>query len=106
MKERLGPADLAPGGMRGYELPGGRYVLVSNVGGRFFAIDDMCNHAGCLLSGGVVKAEAVVCPCHEMTFDLRDGRLLSTPRLCDDQRVYDVVVQGGQLYLEGPDGSR
>jgi nitrite reductase/ring-hydroxylating ferredoxin subunit len=34
-----------------------------------------------------------------MSFDLRDGRLLSAPRLADDQRAFEVVEEGGQAVV-------
>src|SRR5215203_3802449 len=50
MKVRLGPADFAEQEMRGYEVER-RNVCVARIGGRYKALDDWCNHAGCLLSG-------------------------------------------------------
>ena len=107
MRHRLGPADLGDGAMRGYAVTKDRHVLVSRLGGIYFAIDDWCNHAGCLLSGGWrhPESEAVVCPCHEMTFELKTGRLLSIPRLCEDQKTYPVEEERGVLYVEIADGA-
>ena len=95
----LGAADLADGTMRGVELPDGRLLIVARVGGAFHALDDVCNHAGCLLSEGRLAGVHVVCPCHEMAFDVRSGAGVE-PVLCDDQRAYQVSVSGGQLFLE------
>src|SRR5438105_6817581 len=63
--------DLLEGELRGVEV-GKRLVLIARQDGELSAIDDFCNHAGCLLSGGWmdVKKRAVVCPCHEYTFEL------------------------------------
>lgn len=100
LRRRLGKADLPEGTMRGFTLGKDRHVLVANLSGRFFALDDMCNHAGCLLSAGKLAGGVVTCSCHEMAFDVRDGRLLTEPRLCDDQRVVRVTAEGGELWLE------
>jgi len=97
----LGADDLPEGGMRGVALPGDRYVLLARVGGVLHAIEDVCNHGGCLLSEGKLKGTRVTCPCHDMAFDVRTGALATEPRLCDDQRRYGrVVVEGGKVWVE------
>jgi 3-phenylpropionate/trans-cinnamate dioxygenase ferredoxin component len=93
----LGPSDLAEGETRSLEV-GDRLVLVSRLGGAYFAISDWCNHAGCQLSRGVVEGTSVTCPCHGATFDLRSGRNLNAPELCGDQDAWPVRVSGGQLW--------
>ncbi|MBL8955512.1 MAG: Rieske (2Fe-2S) protein, partial [Myxococcaceae bacterium] len=64
-KTKLGPANLKEGEMRGYPV-GKRNVLIACVGGKVKALDDWCNHAGCLLSGGTLEGNQVTCPCHEV----------------------------------------
>ncbi|MBI3184225.1 MAG: Rieske 2Fe-2S domain-containing protein [Myxococcales bacterium] len=85
--------------MRGLRV-GEQYVLLARVGGRYRAIDDQCNHAGCLLSGGRLEGSAVVCPCHEIAFDLHSGRNLTSPRVCGDQRAYRLSEAGGELVID------
>jgi 3-phenylpropionate/trans-cinnamate dioxygenase ferredoxin subunit len=96
----LGKADLAVGAMRGVELPDGRLVLVTRLDDGFHALDDVCNHAGCLLSDGRLESTRVVCPCHEMAFDVRTGKATVQPAWCDDQPVLRVAVDAGELFLE------
>ena len=99
MRIRLGPADFAQGEMRGFEI-GKRNVLVAHIGSAYRALDDWCNHAGCLLSGGRLVRDMVVCPCHEVGFDLSTGRNMTSPGVCGDQRSFKVTVQDGDLFLE------
>lgn len=96
---KLGPADLKDEELRGYEVDK-RYVLVAKVAGRYKALDDSCNHAGCLLSGGRVEGNLVICPCHEVGFDLDTGKNETSPGVCDDQPTEKVSVESGELYLE------
>lgn len=105
-KIALGPADLEEGEMRGYAI-GKRNLLVAHLGGRYKALDDWCNHAGCLLSGGWLepKKNLVICPCHEVGFDLDDGKNATSPGIADDQRAYELVVEDGQLYVIGFEAS-
>jgi 3-phenylpropionate/trans-cinnamate dioxygenase ferredoxin subunit len=103
MRVALGKDDLPEGGHRGVRLPGGKLLLVARVGGRLWALDDSCNHSGCLLSEGRLHGALIRCPCHSMEFDVRDGALASRPRLCDDQRSFAVVVEGGEAFAEIPE---
>lgn len=96
----LGPADLEEGELRGYAV-GKRNVLVTKVNGRITALDDWCNHAGCLLSGGRLEKNVVVCPCHEIGFDVASGKNLTSPGVCDDQPVVQLEVVDGQLVIIG-----
>jgi len=107
-KVRLGPADLREGEMRGYEPAGGRLVLLARVEGRYRAIDDWCNHAGCQISMGWLDRRpeggaTAVCPCHEVGFDVETGRNLTSPLICGDQPVFPVTVEGGDVYVELPE---
>lgn len=99
MEVRLGPADLDERELRAFEA-GGRYVLVTRLDGRLHALDDHCNHAGCLLSGGFYEEDAVVCPCHEFAFDPRTGENVTTPRLCGDQQVFPLRIENGDIVVE------
>ena len=98
---KLGPADLKDGESRPYEV-GKQYVLVTRLGPDFFAIDDQCNHAGCLLSGGWRDERAIVCPCHEHAFDVTNGQCVTTPRLYEDQPAFPLSIDNGQIIVELP----
>jgi 3-phenylpropionate/trans-cinnamate dioxygenase ferredoxin component len=80
---------------------GRRSVLVARVGGRLKALDNWCNHAGCLLSGGRLEGNQVVCPCHEIGFDLDSGQNLTSPGIADDQPAYPLELVDGQLVVVG-----
>lgn len=100
VRHLLGADDLPEGQMRGHRLPGDQDVLLVRLDGALHALDDRCNHAGCLLSRGTLSGSEVVCPCHGMTFDARTGVLTCTPRLCGDQRVWPVFVEDGKVWVD------
>ena len=87
----VGPADLTEGELRGLEI-GERLVLLSCLEGEISAMDDSCNHAGCLLSGGWMneRKRAVVCPCHEFMFELKSGRNVT---LVDGPKLHRLLQQ-------------
>ena len=99
MKVKLGPADFANGEMRGFEI-GKQNIVVVRAAAGYRALDDWCNHAGCLLSGGHVEKNVLVCPCHAVGFDLDSGRNVTSPGVCGDQKAFRVSVQNGELILD------
>jgi 3-phenylpropionate/trans-cinnamate dioxygenase ferredoxin subunit len=99
MRVTLGPADFHDNEMRGYEVGKRAVLIVKKVSG-YKALDDWCNHAGCLLSGGRLEKNLVICPCHEVGFDLDTGANKTSPGVCDDQRTFRVTVEDGMLVLQ------
>lgn len=95
---RLDVADVPEGTCRRAAYPPFD-VLVSNVGGRFFAIEDACNHAGVSLASGTLEGHRVTCPAHGYVFDARTGQLLLPSRGCDAQRTFTVEARGESLEI-------
>ncbi len=94
----LGPANLSPGEHRGLKVDREEFVLLTNVDGVYYAIDDWCNHAGCLLSRSEVEGEAILCHCHYAEFNVKSGELISLPRICDDQTRYELRIENGTVF--------
>ncbi|HET7674218.1 MAG TPA: non-heme iron oxygenase ferredoxin subunit [Gammaproteobacteria bacterium] len=57
----------------------GTDVAVFNLGGEFFAIEDVCTHDGGDISGGWVEGDRAVCPRHLAEFSIRTGEALKGP---------------------------
>ena len=72
-------------------------VAVFNVGGAFFAIQDVCTHDGEELTGGPIEGDEIICPRHGARFCIRTGAALSPPAYepvrCFPVRVLDGIVQ-------------
>jgi nitrite reductase (NADH) small subunit len=77
-------------------------VAIFFVGGKYYAIDDMCPHAGASLSGGTVEDGIVTCPWHAWRFRLTDGAWADNPRV--KTGCYQVHVVGEDVQLELPTG--
>lgn len=73
-------------------------VAVFYHGGEYFAIDDMCPHAGSSLSSGHVEDGVVTCPWHGWRFRLCDGAWADNPRV--KTGCYKVHVNGDLVQLE------
>jgi len=94
-------ADIAPGDYASAEVDGS-FVVVYNIGGEFFAIDDVCTHDGGGLAGGQIEDHQVICPRHGAHFCLRTGRAL-TPPAYEPVRSYPTRIVDGHLEV-GSDG--
>lgn len=69
----------------------GVLIAVFNVGGQFYAIDDVCTHDGGGLAGGAVEGDVVICPRHGARFCLRTGAAL-TPPAYEPVRTYETRI--------------
>ena len=90
-------SELASGSMKCIEI-GGRRLLLANVEGRFYAIDDTCTHEDASLSTGVLQGNLVRCPLHGSRFNVCTGEVLEEPAE-QNLRIYPVRVQGGRVLV-------
>jgi nitrite reductase/ring-hydroxylating ferredoxin subunit len=65
-------------GVMGVQVEGRSLVLV-NLNGEFYALDDNCPHEGAPLSDGQIVENEIVCPWHSSHFDVRTGRVTMDP---------------------------
>lgn len=97
---RVGPADsIAPGDYAQVEIDA-TLVAVFNIGGKFYAIDDLCTHDGGELAGGAVEGDVVICPRHGARFCLRTGAAL-TPPAYEPVRTYETRIVDGIVEVKG-----
>ncbi len=64
-------------------------IALFHVGGKFYAIDDVCTHDGGPLADGELEDHTIACPRHGAKFDIRTGR-----RADDAGHQADEVVRG------------
>ena len=91
-------ADLPPGRMLRTDA-GPDPVLVVNVDGRCFAVDDTCTHSNFSLAEGELDGDVVVCPLHDARFCVRDGAVLSPPAP-EPLRVHAVKIEGDDVLVD------
>lgn len=75
-------------------------VLVFNVDGEYYAIEDRCSHADVALSNGEVNLDTcqIKCPKHGAAFDIKTGAVLSPPAIVPVM-TFDVRVDGEDIQL-------
>jgi 3-phenylpropionate/trans-cinnamate dioxygenase ferredoxin subunit len=89
--------DVPRGEHRVYELDA-RFVVVYNIGGELYAIEDLCTHDGNPLSDGPVEGYEVTCTRHGARFCLRTGAALSPPAY-EPVTAFPVAVRAGRLCI-------
>jgi len=89
-------ADFPPGSVRTCEVEGVQ-VAVFNLGGRYYAIENVCSHEAEMLSDGKVEGDEIVCPRHGAHFSISTGGALSPPAYepvpTFPVRIADGIVQ-------------
>ena len=91
--------DLSPGDIMSVDVGDG-HVLLANVDGAIYAIDDICSHAYAFLSDGDLSGNEVECPLHGSAFNVITGECL-TPPADENQKSFQVEVDGNDI-LVGP----
>jgi nitrite reductase/ring-hydroxylating ferredoxin subunit len=119
-------SEIELGKMKSVEVKGVA-VLIANVDGKFYAINDRCGHMNAMLSMGTLTGKTVVCPFHFAEFDVTTGQNTKGPReesfgnldklpedmqkfliyakkLVDpvktyDMQTYEVKVEGDKIFI-------
>jgi len=78
----------------------GRQIMLYRHRGRLYAIDNICSHAGGLLSRGPVADLTVTCPLHGSRFALADGCISRGPAN-QPQPVLPTRIRNGWIEVRG-----
>lgn len=74
------------------------YVAVFNVGGVYYAIEDLCTHDDGPLVEGDVDGFEIECPRHGARFDIRTGQVTRMPAVTP-VRWFPVRVEGDAVQV-------
>ena len=78
----------------------GKDILVTNVDGNSYAMDDTCTHAGASLSEGSLDGSTVTCPWHGSTWDCKTGKMIAFGVQLNDLPSYKVTVESDENFVE------
>ena len=78
----------------------GKDILVTNVDGNYYAMDDTCTHAGASLSEGSLDGSTVTCPWHGSTWDCKTGKMIAFGVQLNDLPSYKVTVESDEIFVE------
>jgi 3-phenylpropionate/trans-cinnamate dioxygenase ferredoxin subunit len=99
----LGTDEVPAGTMRMAWVGGTDPVIVVNVDGDVRAFQGICSHEYFELDRGFLTRGSLTCALHLSRFDLATGEPLDPPADLPLAR-YPVVIEGGRILLEVPDG--
>lgn len=108
--------EIAPGGSKLVTVRG-RAIALFHRGGEYFAISNVCPHAGGSLCHGALvslvqsprpgkyelsrQGEMLQCPWHGWEFDIRTGQSWCDPKTIR-AKAYQVTVEPGETLAKGP----
>lgn len=76
-------------------------VLIFNIKGEFFAIEDVCTHDGSEIASGCLKGEDIECPRHGARFNIRTGEVTAPPAY-EPIDTFPVQVINGVIQVRDP----
>lgn len=100
MKTTIKKSDIKPGEAKSYDL-GDEKIVVCNIDGEYFAVEDICSHdEGVLVSGvgELLENCQLQCPRHGARFDVRTGEAKKMPAVAPI-KTYHVNVNGDELEI-------
>ena len=90
-------SEIAQGGKKLVEvdfLP----VAIFNIGGEYYAIEDVCTHDGGPLPEGTLENEEIICPRHGARFNVKTGQALCMPAF-ESVECYEVKIENDDIYI-------
>lgn len=73
-------------------------ILLANVDGTIYAVDNMCTHEDASLYNGALKGRCVECPLHGSLFDLATGQPQQEPAT-EAIRTYPVKIEDDAILI-------
>jgi nitrite reductase (NADH) small subunit len=89
--------EIPAGSIREFAVEG-KTIALSNVDGKFFAINNTCLHRGGPLGTGELHGKVVTCPWHGWQYDVTTGKLTMNPAV--GVQCYVVEVRGDDIFVD------
>ncbi|TSH73066.1 Rieske 2Fe-2S domain-containing protein [Acinetobacter sp. RF15A] len=80
-----------------------KFLVLFNIDGQFYAIDDSCPHQGASLFSGKLDGCTIQCCAHGLRFNLTDGYMVNSTQL--KVPSYTVETEGEQLFIRLGEGA-
>ena len=89
--------ELKPGARQVVDIDGSQ-IVVFNLEGKYYAIEDVCTHDGGQLTGGEVEGDQIICPRHGARFCIRTGAALTAPAY-EPTATFPVRIENGEIQV-------
>jgi len=77
----------------------GQAIIVFNLGGNFYAIEDRCSHDDSPLHEGELEGDEIICPWHGARFCLKTGEVTEPPAY-EDIQTFPVRIENGLIQIK------
>jgi nitrite reductase/ring-hydroxylating ferredoxin subunit len=99
-------SDVNPGSLK-FVNASGKDLVVANVDGNFYVMENWCTHEQGNLSEGELNKNVLTCPEHGAQFDVTTGKVLGGPDggpadTIQPEPAYKVTVQGNDVMVDIP----
>ena len=88
-----------PAGSKRKIVVAGKQIMIANIAGICFAVDDACTHLGCSLTKGALNGPVITCACHGGQFDVPTGKVLASPPK-KNVSTYPVKITGDDVMIQ------
>ena len=79
---------------------GGKEIVVTKLDGNYYAMDNVCTHAGADLHEGELNNNELTCPWHGARWDIKTGNLISFPQKLKPLQSHKISIEKDTLYVE------
>ena len=90
--------DLPPGDRRAVDVED-VMIIVFNLDGDYYAIEDVCTHDYSSLDDGELDGQQIICPRHGARFDVKTGEALTAPAY-EAIPTFPVRVENGTVQVK------
>jgi len=73
-------------------------ILLANIDGEIYAIDDQCSHEDASLYNGALKGDCVECPLHSSRFSFKTGKPMELPAT-EQIKTYKVKIENDDIFI-------
>jgi 3-phenylpropionate/trans-cinnamate dioxygenase ferredoxin subunit len=80
---------------------GALFLLICNVNGELFAIEDQCTHDGSSMANGYLDGDQIICPRHGARFCVRSGAVKAPPAY-EAVQIFPVRINGNKVEVDSP----
>ena len=95
--------DIEENGCIGVEV-GPIRLAIFNLGGTYYALDNICTHRFAFISEGCIDGEYIECPMHQGRFHIPSGAAQGAP-VTKPLKSYPTRIDGTAVMVEVPDAS-
>jgi len=90
--------QVEPGTLKGVRA-GKELLVLANVDGDVYALEDQCSHQDLPLSDGELDGEDLICIHHGARFDACSGRAKGLPAI-RPVRAFPVEIRDGEVFVD------